>query len=43
VLTAKLHDDLSGYDIVSQCQVDFELTHENKGWESILYVSRGEC
>lgn len=39
ITVGKLHDDLDGYDIVERCIVDFELTHENKGFEAIAYVN----
>lgn len=34
----KIKPDLSGYDELDLCRVNFELTHENKGFESIAYV-----
>lgn len=37
-ITAKIRKDLSGYDIIDRCKVDFELTHENKGFEAIAYT-----
>jgi uncharacterized protein YjiK len=27
-----------GYDVIEKCLIDFPLTHENKGFESILYL-----
>ena len=39
ISTVKIRKDLSKYDVVQKCQVDFELTHENKGFESIIYVT----
>lgn len=39
VTVAKIKPDLSGYDILDKCKVDFELTHENKGFEAIAYVN----
>ncbi|KAI8111540.1 hypothetical protein M9435_004040 [Picochlorum sp. BPE23] len=39
VTVAKIKPDLSGYDILDKCKVDFELTHENKGFEGIAYVN----
>jgi hypothetical protein len=38
VTHARLRDDDGGYDILAECVVDFELTHENKGFEAIAYV-----
>jgi hypothetical protein len=38
VTTVRLAEDLSGYEVLARCEVDFELTHENKGFESILYL-----
>lgn len=37
-ITAKIRKDQSGYDIIDHCKVDFELTHENKGFEAIAYT-----
>lgn len=39
ITVAKLHEDLDGYDVLEKCLVDFELTHENKGFEAIAYVN----
>ena len=39
ITVAKLHDELDGYDILEKCVVNFELTHENKGFEAILYIN----
>ena len=39
ITTVKIKKDLSTYDVVHQCDVDFELTHENKGFESIAYIT----
>ena len=36
--TGKIHTDMSGYDVVETCRVEFELTHENKGFEAIAYA-----
>lgn len=38
ILTVKLHKDLDAYDILQECYIDFELSHNNKGLESIQYV-----
>lgn len=38
ITTVKINDDLSGYDVHAKCPVNFELTHENKGFESIMYL-----
>lgn len=38
ITTVKLAKDLSGYEVLASCEVDFEVTHENKGFESILYL-----
>ncbi len=32
----------SSYDVVERCRVDFPLTHENKGFESIIYLPEKE-
>eukprot|EP00889_Picochlorum_renovo_P007154 jgi/Picre1/34184/NNA_001658.t1 len=40
VTVAKIKPDLSGYDILDKCKVDFELTHENKGFEGIARLLR---
>lgn len=38
VTHARMRDDDGGYDILAECVIDFELTHENKGFEAIAYV-----
>jgi hypothetical protein len=38
IIHAKLREDLDAYDIIQTCMVDFELSHDNKGFESILYL-----
>ena len=38
IMTVRLKPDLSGYDVLESCPVDFELTHANKGFESIQYL-----
>ena len=38
ITTAKLNEEAGSYEILSQCPVDFELVHENKGFEAILYL-----
>ena len=38
IVEVKIHADMSGYDILKRCKVDFELSHENKGWEGLSYV-----
>jgi len=30
ISTVKIKDDMSGYDILAQCSINFELSHENK-------------
>ena len=30
IRTVRLKKDMSGYDTLAHCEVDFELTHENK-------------
>lgn len=44
VTTARLSKDGKEYERLSKCVVDFELTHENKGFEGMAYVknSKGE-
>lgn len=39
ITVAKLHEDLDGYDILEKCIINFELTHENKGFEGIAYIN----
>jgi len=39
ITVAKVREDLEGYDILEKCSINFELTHENKGFEGILYVN----
>lgn len=38
ITTAKINKDKTNYTVEALCAVDFELTHENKGFESILYL-----
>ncbi|KAI3426207.1 hypothetical protein D9Q98_008584 [Chlorella vulgaris] len=34
----KIAKDLNSYEVLKKCKIDFELTHENKGFESIVYL-----
>jgi hypothetical protein len=38
VTLAKMYAGKDTYDVVERCLVDFRLTHENKGFESIVYL-----
>ncbi|KAK9824334.1 hypothetical protein WJX72_009522 [[Myrmecia] bisecta] len=38
----KVAKDLSSYEVVNRCRVDFELSHENKGLESIHFHDKGD-
>lgn len=38
VIEVKLKPDNSGYDIIAHCDIDFEISHSNKGFESIQYI-----
>ncbi|GAB4821140.1 hypothetical protein N2152v2_008186 [Parachlorella kessleri] len=38
VLEVKVTDDDNKYDILQSCEVEFELSHENKGFEGMAYV-----
>ena len=38
VTLAQLHAGKDSYDVLERCRVDFKLSHENKGFESIIYL-----
>ncbi|KAL6780677.1 hypothetical protein ACKKBF_B12200 [Auxenochlorella protothecoides x Auxenochlorella symbiontica] len=42
VTTARLSKDGKEYERLSKCVVDFELTHENKGFEGMAYVKNSK-
>lgn len=42
ITLAQFHQGSNSYDVVERCRVDFELTHENKGFESIIYLPEKE-
>jgi uncharacterized protein YjiK len=42
VTLAQFHAGKDSYDVVERCRVDFQLTHENKGFESIIYLPEKE-